>query len=288
MLAVAAAATLAENYTVIEPAPVALDLWFIELRWYSLAYIVGLLLAWRYMIRLTRLQPEPLEKATIDDFFFWCAIGVVLGGRIGFVLFYQPLHYLDYPHHILYLWQGGMAFHGGLLGVVLVTYLFARKRGVHPFYISDLIACSVPIGLMLGRLANFVNGELPGRPSEVPWAMIFPATDMLPRHPSQLYEALLEGALLLGVFAFLAYRKRFLDYRGMMTGLFLVGYGLARITVEFFRKPDDYPDLAYTNLAYSTGWITQGQILSFPMVVIGVFIIVWALQDGRKPGMIKQ
>lgn len=253
--------------------PVLIEVGPLVVRWYALAYIAGLVLGWRYMIWLTRFQPVPMPKAWIEDFFIWCALGTVLGGRIGYVLFYAPEYFLENPARIVMMWEGGMAFHGGLLGVALAMLLFARNRGMHPFALSDLVSSAVTIGLFFGRLANFINGELWGRVTDVPWAMVFPRGGDLPRHPSQLYEAFLEGFVLFTILLVCGTRLRFLEYRGMITGMFLLGYGLSRFSVEFVREPE------ITHF----GWLTQGQTLSLPMMFAGLCFIAWALRKGRVP-----
>ena len=219
--------------------PVLVSIGPFAIRWYALAYIAGLLLGWRYCVWMARRPPKVLAPAALDDFLVWATLGVVLGGRIGYVLFYNLPFYIEHPLEAIEVWKGGMSFHGGALGVVLALYLFCRQRQIRFFGLGDILVCAVPIGLFFGRIANFINGELWGRPTDVPWAMKFPnAPDQLPRHPSQLYEAFLEGIVL---FSVLFYLQRFTSARerpGLLGGAFLIGYGIARITVEFFREPD--------------------------------------------------
>lgn len=247
----------------------------VALRWYSLAYIAGIALAWFYVRRLMDHAPlwqgyknnkPPFEKDLLEDFVFWAAIGVILGGRVGYIFFYgipyQPEIYLDHPLEILKVWNGGMSFHGGFAGVVVATILFCRKRGIDMFVMGDLLAGAAPIGLFFGRMANFINGELWGRVSDAPWAMVFPYSGPLPRHPSQLYEAFLEGILLFLVIAILTYRFKALSKSGFLTGIFFTGYGAARIFVEFFRDSDTRP-------FGPDHWLTQGMLLSLVMVLIG-------------------
>lgn len=251
--------------------PVAVEIGPLVIRWYALAYILGLILGWQYCKRLAVRGPQSdrLTQLAIDDFLLWATLGVVLGGRLGYVLFYQPGYYLSNPLAIPFVWQGGMAFHGGLLGVIVAMLLFARKRGAHFFALADIVACATPIGLLLGRAANFVNGELYGRPApDLPWAMVFPGGGPLPRHPSQLYEALLEGLVLFAVL-FVVQRRGGLQTIGLCSGVFLIGYGLARFVAEFFRAPD--PFLGF--LAFGT---TMGQLLSIPMILAGIVIVLWA------------
>jgi phosphatidylglycerol---prolipoprotein diacylglyceryl transferase len=253
--------------------PFHLDGWTLgpfAIRWYALAYIAGLIIGWRYCMALAKRPPQIAKAQDIDDFLVWATIGVVLGGRIGYVLFYDLPRYLAEPAEIIKLWHGGMSFHGGALGVCVAIFLFCRQRKIALLGFADIIACAVPIGLFFGRIANFINGELWGRPTDVDWAMIFPGDpDHLPRHPSQLYEAFLEGIVL---FLVLWALQRFVGARrrqGLLTGVFLAGYGLARITVEFFRQPD-------AQLGFLFAGATMGQLLSIPLVVIGVWLVARA------------
>ncbi|MCA8929918.1 MAG: prolipoprotein diacylglyceryl transferase [Alphaproteobacteria bacterium] len=257
--------------------PVAVDLGFFQIRWYALAYIVGLLLAWRYLLHLGRLPPRTLERAHADDLLVWMAFGVILGGRLGYVLFYKPSYYLDHPLEIAQLWHGGMSFHGGLLGVVVAGLWFCRQRGLSPWRVGDLISCCGPIGLLLGRLANFVNGELYGRVTDASVGMVFPNGGPLPRHPSQLYEAAMEGLLLFLILAVLVHRERIRRHSGLLIGVFLAGYGLARSVGEMFREPDAY-------LGFVFGHVTMGQILSLPMILVGLGIIVYAARRAPVSG----
>jgi len=249
--------------------PVALQLGPLAIRWYALAYIGGLLLGWGYMVWLLRRPPHVMSRTDVGDFVTWAILGVVLGGRLGFVLFYQPAYYLSHPLEVLYVWQGGMAFHGGLLGVVAAICLFAWRHRLPILAVADLVSCATPIGLFLGRLANFVNGELYGRVGEAPWAMVFPGGGPAPRHPSQLYEAALEGLVLFLVLFAIARFTRARFYPGLLTGLFLIGYGAARIFVEFFREPD-------AQLGFLIGGATMGQLLSLPLVLAGIAFVLWA------------
>ena len=213
-----------------------------------------------------------MDDRAVDDLMFWATLGVIVGGRLGYVIFYKPGFYLENPERILALWQGGMAFHGGLIGVALAIVLFCRKRRIDMFSAGDLAACAVPLGLLLGRLANFVNGELWGRVSDVPWAMVFPGGGPLPRHPSQLYEAFLEGLLLFVVINLWRRRTGALDRPGELTGLFCAGYGIARFIVEFFRQPDAF----LPGSGFLFGFVTMGQLLSLPLVALGVWLILRA------------
>ena len=254
--------------------PVLFEIGPFAVRWYALAYIAGLLFASWYMKRLVsnaRLWGSVKPSMTVpqvDDFFLWSLLGVVLGGRLGYVLFYKPLHYLAHPGEILMMWDGGMSFHGGFLGVVAVSYLYGRRIGASLDRMLDLGAASVPVGLGLGRLANFINSELWGRSTDVPWAFVFPLDQLqLPRHPSQLYEAVLEGLLLFLAVRFATHRHGALQFAGRASGIFALGYGLSRILVEFFREPDPF-------LGTFAGFITMGMILSVPLCLVGVWLLL--------------
>jgi phosphatidylglycerol:prolipoprotein diacylglycerol transferase len=248
--------------------PVAIAIGPLAIRWYALAYIVGILVAWWYCRRLARRDDSGVTQPVLDDLVFWAVIGVVLGGRIGYVLVYNFSFFLQHPLDILRVWEGGMSFHGGMLGVLLAIGFVARKHRLRYFQVSDVVACATPIGLFLGRLANFVNGELYGRVSDLPWAMVFPNGGPLPRHPSQLYQATLEGILLF-LALYLLVRLGKLRQVGFISGAFLAGYGLARIIGEFFREPDP-------QLGFLFGPVTMGQLLSLPMVLIGVWFMLRA------------
>ena len=251
--------------------PVLLQLGPFAIRWYALAYIVSLILGWRIVRRLDQLTPRVATPEQTDDFLTWATLGVVLGGRIGYVLFYQPALYLAHPLQALEVWHGGMSFHGGALGVIVALFVFTRRNGLSWLGFADRVCVVVPMGLGLGRLANFINGELWGRPAPawLPWAMVFPTGGPVPRHPSQLYEALLEGVILLSVMAFLCSRPSVRARFGLLSGCFLVGYGIARIISEFFREPDAF-------LGYLYDGATMGQLLSIPMILAGVGLILYA------------
>ena len=261
--------------------PVLIQFGPFAIRWYALAYIAGLLIGWRYCVSLARRPPHVIDPAELDDFLVWVTLGVVLGGRIGYVLFYNLLFYLQHPLEALKIWTGGMSFHGGAIGVVAATYLFTRRRKIDFLRLSDMLVCAVPIGLFLGRLANFVNGELYGRPTDVWWAMVFPSDPTrLPRHPSQLYEAALEGVVL---FIILYVLQRYTSarlYRGLLSGVFLAGYAVARIVCEYFREPDR--QLGYLlggNTPDQLGGLTMGQLLSIPVVIVGIWLIRRSRRD---------
>jgi phosphatidylglycerol:prolipoprotein diacylglycerol transferase len=256
--------------------PVALSLGPFVIRWYALAYVVGLIVGWRYVVWLAARHPGIAAKQEIDDLLLWATLGVLLGGRIGYVLFYNLPYFAQHPAEIFALWQGGMSFHGGLSGVLIAIALFCHLRRLSFLRVGDLVAAAAPIGLFLGRLANFVNGELFGRPTDVPWAMVFPHGGDVPRHPSQLYEAGLEGVILFAVLAAFAVRGRAADRPGLLGGIFLFGYGLCRMVAEFFREPDP-------QLGFLWGGATMGQLLSIPVALAGIWLIVRALRNPRAP-----
>ena len=248
--------------------PVAISFGPFAIRWYALAYIAGLVIGWRYCLALAGRPPHLVRRQDIDDFLVWATLGVVLGGRIGYVLFYNPGYYFAHPLQALYVWHGGMSFHGGAIGVTLAIFLFTRARRIRIFAFSDIITQAIPIGLFFGRIANFINGELYGRPTDVPWAMIFPNGGPVPRHPSQLYEAFCEGILLF-LLLFVAERRGARRSPGIETGLFLAGYAVARMSGELFRQPD--PQLGYLIFG-----LTMGQLLSIPVLITGIVVILWA------------
>lgn len=299
----------------ISPEIFAIDLFgfHLALRWYALAYIAGLLIGWQLVlraIRMPRLWPggtPPLTPEQLDRLLTWIILGVVIGGRLGFVLFYQPGYYLSHPAEILKVYEGGMSFHGGFLGVAVAGLIFCRREGLPPLPIADLLAIAAPVGLFLGRIANFINAELWGRATTLPWGVVFPSLCTDParqgcptpgawvyaagepaRHPSQLYEAGLEGLLLGLVLFWLAFRARSAFHRpGLIAGTFFAGYGLARFLVEFVRQPDaqfitlDNPLGLYLHL---NGYgLTAGQLLSLPMILAGCYFIVKARHATAQP-----
>ena len=266
-----------------------------SLRWYALAYLAGLLLGWRIIVLLMR-RPAlwggaaPMQPARVEELLTWVVAGVISGGRLGFVLFYDRAYYFANPVDILKVWEGGMSFHGGFLGVVIAAWLYARRNGIAPLHLADALAVAAPAGLLLGRIANFINAELWGRPTDAPWGVIFPgeAAQNCPgvvgpcaRHPSQMYEAGLEG-LALGLILLILVRRGGLMRPGLALGVFLAGYGLARFVVEFFRQADARfitPDNPWGHVVGGPVWgVTMGQILSLPMVAIGAGFILWALR----------
>ena len=258
--------------------PVLIQLGPFAIRWYALAYIGSLVLGWRIARRLVRLGPPVASPEHVDDFLTWATLGVVLGGRLGYVLFYQPAYYLSHPLEALAVWQGGMSFHGGALGVTAALVLFTRRHGLPLRGFADRIAVVVPIGLGLGRLANFINGELWGRvtTADVPWAMAFPNAGPELRHPSQIYQALMEGAVLLAVMAVLCARPAIRARFGTLTGAFLIGYGIARTIGELFRQPDAFLGFLYAGA-------TMGQLLSAPMVLAGIVLVAIARPHAAPP-----
>ncbi|CAN1539921.1 Lgt Prolipoprotein diacylglyceryltransferase [Rhabdaerophilaceae bacterium] len=260
--------------------PVAFSLGPLVVRWYALAYILGLIGGWYYARRLAANRanwpasaraPTPVE---LDDLLVYAALGIVVGGRLGFCIFYHPAYFLANPLEIPQVWKGGMAFHGGLFGAAFAVFLWARRRGLEPFTMLDIASVVAPIGLLLGRLANFVNGELWGRPTSMPWGVIFPHAGLEPRHPSQLYEAASEGLLLLLILAVLVHRDGF-HRPGRLAGVFGMGYAVARTFSEFFREPDRH--LGFI----AGGWLTMGMLLSVPMFGAGLWLFLRASRGKR-------
>lgn len=279
---------LAIPFPGIDPVIFTLELggFAFSLRWYAVAYIVGLVLGWRYVAWLVGREElwrgaPPMKPAEAEELLTWMVLGVILGGRLGFVLFYQPGYYLSNPSQIPAVWNGGMSFHGGMLGVSLGIVGWSRLRRRPLMQVADAVACAAPIGLLLGRIANFINSELWGRTTDVPWAVVFPNGGPLPRHPSQLYEAALEGVVLFLALWWLATRRGWLKTPGAIAGLFLVGYGAARTVVELFRQPDAFYQSGTNPLGLAWQWgpqegLTMGQILSIPMILAGLAILVAA------------
>ena len=256
--------TLAIPFPAIDPVLVQIGPFAI--RWYALAYIGGLVLGWQYLRRIVQRPGWRMTPEDVDDLLVYVTLGVVLGGRIGYVLFYQPGYYLGHPLEALAVWQGGMSFHGGMLGSILAMLLFAWRRGLPALDVLDGVATVAPIGLFFGRLANFVNGELWGRTTDLPWGMVFPHAGPEPRHPSQLYEAFLEGLVLFLILDRLARLPRTPETYGRLGGAFLLGYGLFRFLIEFAREPD-------VQLGFLVGGLTMGQLLSLPMIAVGLFAV---------------
>ena len=257
--------------------PVLISIGPFAVRWYALAYIFGILIGWLYaraIIRNERLWggAAPMSVADYDDFVLWVTLGIILGGRTGYVLFYNFEHFASHPAEILELWKGGMSFHGGFTGCIVAVILFARARHIPVLSLGDVTCAVGPIGLFLGRIANFINGELWGRPADVPWAMVFPNGGPLPRHPSQLYEAGLEGLVLLAILA-VAIRLGSLKRPGLIIGIFAVAYGILRSFGEFFREPDP-------QLGFLWGGLTMGMLLCIPLILFGLGLILFAM---RRP-----
>ena len=250
---------------------------FFTLRWYSIAYIAGILAGWWYLLRLLDQPGAPMARRHADDLVFYATLGIILGGRLGYAIFYAPDMFL-HPVRILRLWDGGMSFHGGVIGVSIGLILFSRKNGLNWLRVHDYIACCVPLGLGFGRLANFVNGELWGRPTDVAWAIVFPGGGDIARHPSQLYEAGLEGVLLFAVLWFAFWRTKARYDPGKLVGLFLLGYGLARFTVEFFREPDSQ----FAGTLFANWGFHMGQFLCLPMIAGGLYLIATAAGRRRR------
>ena len=259
--------------------PVIFHIGPLAIRWYALAYVAGILLGWRYavgLVRNSRLwggQKPVANSEQIDDLILWITLGIILGGRIGYILFYAPNLVWDDPLEIFQVWKGGMSFHGGFLGVITAVILFARANRMDMLKLGDLVAPAVPIGLFFGRIANFINGELWGRPTSVPWAIQFPAAGIEYRHPSQIYEALLEGLVLFFVLRFATHRLLWLQRRGAVCGLFMIGYGLFRVSLESVREPDAQM------LPFLREVITMGTLLSIPMLLVGVWLVWRSRQD---------
>ena len=257
------------NFPVI--SPIAFEIGPLIIRWYALSYVAGILLGYYYIGWInTRVLASPFfSTAARDDLILYAVLGVILGGRCGYVLFYNFSYFAAYPLHILQVWHGGMSFHGGLMGVLIAFYLFARRHGLSYLRVLDMLAAATPIGIFLGRLANFVNGELYGRVTTSSIGMVFPNGGPLLRYPSQLFEAALEGILLFVVLAILVRKTRALYYRGMVGGVFIMGYGMARFFVEFFREPD-------AQLGLLTFGLSMGQWLCVPMIAFGIYLLLTA------------
>lgn len=253
--------------------PIAVELGPLAIRWYSLAYIVGLVGGMALLSRIARRDDAVINEQEAWDFLSWACMGVILGGRVGYCLFYKPEYYLANPLDIFAVWKGGMSFHGGTLGSILVIYLYARHLKVPFLALADMVASMSCIGLFLGRLANFINGELYGRVTDVPWGVVFPGGGPEPRHPSQIYEALLEGVLLFAILNIMRFTPAGLKRHGRIAGTFMVGYALSRVTVEFFRQPDAHLGILQTGT-------TMGQNLSIPMLLLGLY---WIVRAYRRP-----
>lgn len=250
-------------------SPVLAQIGPLALRWYSLAYIAGILFGWWYLLKMVAQPFAPMTRAQIDELITWITLGVIFGGRLAYVIFYEPAKFAANPADIVKLWEGGMSFHGGAFGVLLAVWLYSRSVGASPLRVLDYVAVATPVGLFFGRLANFVNGELWGRPTDGSWGIVFPGAGELPRHPSQLYEAGLEGLALFLVLGWLFWFTPARRFAGLLSGTFMLGYGLFRFTIEYFREPD-------AQLGVLASGLTMGQTLCLPMIAAGAWLIVTA------------
>ncbi|MGI4776035.1 MAG: prolipoprotein diacylglyceryl transferase, partial [Janthinobacterium lividum] len=252
----------------IDPNIISIGL--LSIKWYSLAYIFGILFGWFYASKIIQKYDLGITKKNLENFVTWSVFGIIIGGRLGYVLFYDPIKYITHPIDILKTYEGGMSFHGGTFGLIIAVILFCRKYKIASLKMIDLMAVIAPFGLFLGRIGNFINGELYGRASDVPWAIVFLNTDInipaLPRHPSQLYEALGNGVILFLVMAYSVFGQETLKYKGRTSAIFLIYYSIFRIFVENFRQPDFHIGLIWN-------YITMGQILSLPMLIIGIYLL---------------
>ena len=260
--------------------PVLVDLGIFQIRWYSLAYIVGIILGWVYAAKIIKLTINneynftPVEKSDFDDLVVYLVVGIIFGGRLGYVIFYNFEYYGQNFFEIFKLWQGGMSFHGGLLGVIIATFIFSKNKKINFFKLSDIISCVAPIGIFLGRMANFINGELFGKISTLPWAVIFPNGGNVARHPSQIYEAILEGLVLFILINFLAIKKHLLYKVGYISSFFLISYSILRIFSENFREPDKH-------LGYLFNYFSAGTLLSFLTLIAG-FLIIFFIKKNEQ------
>jgi len=256
--------------------PIAISIGPIDIRWYALSYMAGFLLGLYVLQYFLRKHPSPyLNKEKLDDLLTWIIIGVVLGGRLGYVLFYNLPYYAENPLEAIQIWQGGMAFHGGLIGVITAMILFAWKYKIPFFALADRVAVATPIGLFFGRIANFINGELYGRATDTPWGMVFVEGDVA-RHPSQLYQAATEGIILFILLSILIRIQSIREKIGIISGVFLCGYGIQRFFVEYTREPDAHIGLLFANLS-------MGQILCLPMIIAGILMVIWGYQNDKHP-----
>jgi phosphatidylglycerol:prolipoprotein diacylglycerol transferase len=257
---------MAINYPSIDP--VLFNFGVLKISWYSLSYIVGIIFGYYYVLRINQTRPLVLDKKIFEDSLAYIIVGIILGGRLGYVFFYSPEYFISHPFDILKTWNGGMSFHGAVLGVVIAIYSFTKKRNIGFLYFIDYVAAAAPIGFFFGRLANFVNDELWGKVSSVPWAVLFPRGGYLPRHPSQIYEAIMEGVLLF-IILNLVFKSKNRDFAGRVAAVFLIIYATFRIVAETFRQPDE-------QLGYLMTHLTMGQILSLPMIVVGIITFFYA------------
>jgi phosphatidylglycerol:prolipoprotein diacylglycerol transferase len=254
--------------------PVIVKLGPLAVSWYSLSYVTGILIGWAYATKLVKTNRLGISPKNIEDFIAWVIIGIILGGRFGYVLIYDPAKYFASPIEILKTYEGGMSFHGGILGYIFVAYVFSKKYHISFIALTDISAVVTPIAIALGRTANFINSELYGRVTDVPWAVIFPGSDLQPRHPSQLYEAALEGVVLFFIL-FYAAKHKALGKRGLTSGLFLIFYSIFRSIVELFREPD-------VHIGFIKYGLTMGQLLCVPMLLLGIYLILQAREDADR------
>ena len=260
--------------------PVLIDLGFFQIKWYSIAYIMGIILGWAYALRIIKkLQKntesfEPVKKSDFDDLLVYLILGIILGGRLGYIIFYNLEYYIQNSFEIFKLWQGGMSFHGGLLGVIVAIFIFSKNKNTNFFRYSDIVACVAPIGIFLGRIANFINGELFGKISTLPWAVIFPNGGNIARHPSQIYEAILEGIVLFILINFLALKKHLIIKTGYISSFFLITYSILRIFSENFREPDQH-------LGYLFNYFSMGTLLSILTLMSG-FLIIFFIKKNEQ------
>ena len=260
--------------------PVLIDLGFFQIKWYSIAYIMGIILGWVYAVKIIKKTQnntqnfEPIKRSDFDDLVIYLVLGIILGGRLGYVIFYNLEYYIQNFYEIFKLWQGGMSFHGGLLGVIGAIFIFSKNKNTNFFKYSDIIACVAPIGLFLGRIANFINGELFGKISTLPWAVIFPNGGNIARHPSQIYEAILEGLVLFILINFLALKKHLIIKTGYVSSFFLIAYSILRIFSENFREPDQH-------LGYLFNYFSMGTLLSILTLISG-FLIIFFIKKNEQ------
>ena len=256
--------------------PILIDFGFIEIRWYSLSYIIGIILGWVYAVKIIKISKNEkyFEELKFDDFIIYLILGIIVGGRLGYVGFYNFEYYLSQPFEIIEIWKGGMSFHGGLIGVIISILIFSEIKKISFFILSDIVACAAPIGLFLGRIANFINGELYGKISSLPWAIIFPQGGNEARHPSQIYEALLEGVILFLIVNFFAIKKRLIIKNGYTSAIFLIFYSIFRIFAEIFREPDKH-------IGFILNYFSMGTLLSFLTLLAG-FLIIFFIKKNEQ------
>ena len=260
--------------------PVLIDLGFFQIKWYSIAYIMGIILGWAYALRIIKkLQNntesfEPIKRSDFDDLLIYLILGIILGGRLGYIIFYNLDYYIQNSFEIFKLWQGGMSFHGGLIGIIVAIFIFSKNKNTNFFKYSDIVACVAPIGIFLGRIANFINGELFGKISTLPWSVIFPNGGNIARHPSQIYEAILEGFVLFILINFLALKKHLIIKTGYVSSFFLIAYSILRIFSENFREPDQH-------LGYFFNYFSMGPALSILTLLSG-FLIIFFIKKNEQ------